>query len=166
MILFPKQIRTESFSYCADKSLDDLKSDIQKLLKESKEWDFYVNLTGQFIGDYAFEMTPKWQFAIIRGLESKISYLNGILYTDESGRTRVDFDVRPNSAITIFFFVFPMIGLWALANANTSDKNNDALLVGLGFTFIVPIVMVVFGHFAKQGIKEDFIKTFDLKPLD
>jgi hypothetical protein len=36
----------------------------------------------------------------------------------------------------------------------------------MAFTFVVPAVMLLLGHLAKQDIKNRFIKTFDLKSIE
>jgi hypothetical protein len=164
--ILPKQIWKEEFDYVSDKSVDSLKSDIQQLFDQTKGWNFPVNLTGEFISDNEFKMTPKWQLVVIRNFEREISYLNGKIFQDEFKRTRVIFTVRPNSIFPIFFFLFPLFGLFALTNNNAGQQRSRILVVGVIFTFVVPIVMLVFGYFAKKGIKDRFITTFNLKPAN
>ncbi len=165
MEFIPKQIWKEEYDYYSDKSVDELKTDIQQLLDKTRGWDFSVNLTGKFTSEFEFEMTPKWQFAIIRGFEQKISYLEGQIFVDEFKRTRVTFNVRPNSTLLIFLFAFPMIGIFALTTGNMKGDKDDAKIAGLAFTFVVPAVMLLLGYFAKQDIKNCFVKAFDLKPV-
>ena len=165
MRLLPKQIWKEEFYYYSDKSVDGLKSEIQQLFAKTKGWNFSVNLKGEFISDYEFKMTPKWQFAVIKSFEREVSYLNGQIFSDELNRTRVTFTVRPNSILLIFFFAFPLFGIFALTTNNIKGDVNEARIVGAIFTFVVPTLMLLFGHLAKQGIKNRFIKTFDLRPV-
>jgi hypothetical protein len=162
----PKQIWKEEFNYYSDKSVDGLKTDIQQLFDKTKGWNFSVNLTGEFTSEFEFKMTPKWQFAIIKNFEREVSYLNGQIHSDELKRTLVTFTVRPNSILLIFFFLFPMFGIFVLTTDNIKGDIEDARIGGLVFTFVVPALMLVFGHFAKQGIKNRFIQTFDLKPIE
>lgn len=166
MRLLPKQIWKEEFNYFSDKSVDGLKTDIQQLFDKTKGWNFSVNLTGEFTSELEFKMTPKWQFAIIKNFEREVSYLKGQIFADEFKRTRVTFTVRPNSILLIFFILFPVFGIIALTTDNITGDINEARIVGLVFTLIAPALMLLFGHFAKQGIKNRFIKTFDLKPIE
>lgn len=166
MKFLPKQIWKEEFNYYSEKSVDGLKTDIQQLFDKTKGWNFSVNLTGEFTSEFEFKMTPKWQFAIIKSFERKVSYLNGQIHSDELKRTLVTFTVRPNSILLIFFFLFPMFGIFALTTDNIKGDIQDARIVGLIFTFVIPALMLVFGHLAKQGIKNRFIKIFNLKPID
>jgi hypothetical protein len=163
--LIPKQIWKEEFDYYSEKSVEGLKADIQQLLEKTKGWNFSVNLTGEFTSEFEFQMTPKWQLVVIMGFERKISYLKGHIFLDEFKRTRVTFTVRPNSIFLIFFFLFPMFGIIALATAANKDAIDEARILGFILTFVAPALIVAFGHFAKQGIKTRFIETFDLKPI-
>ena len=163
--LLPKQILTEEFCYYSDKSIDELKTDIQNLFDKTKGWNFSVNLTGKFISEFEFKMTPKWQLITISNFERDISYLNGQLFSDKLKRTRVVFTVRPNSIFLIFFLIFPIIGTYIFINENTNGDNIDIKIAGLVFTLIVPAITLIIAHFAKQGIKNRFVETFDLKPF-
>lgn len=142
-----------------------MRSEIQQLFDKTKGWNFSVNLTGEFVSDYEFKMTPKWQFAVIRSFEREVSYLNGQIFPDELKRTRVTFTVRPNSILLIFFFLFPVFGLFALTTNNLKGEIDEARIIGLVFTLGVPALMLLFGHFAKQELKNRFVKTFDLRPI-
>ena len=165
MKFLPKQILEEEFQYYSDKSVEGLKTEIQQLFDKTKGWNFSVNLTGEFTSEYEFKMTPKWQFAVIKNFERQVAYLNGKILVDESKRTRVNFSVRPNSILLIFFFLFPMFGIYILTTDKIEGDIVEARIAGLVFTFLVPALMLVFGHFAKQGIKNRFIKTFELRPV-
>lgn len=166
MRLLPKQICIEEFNYFSEKSVDGLKTDIQQLLDKTKGWNFSVNLTGEFTSEFKFKMRPKWQFVIIKSFEREVSYLNGYIFIDELKRTRVTFTVRPNSIFLIFFFLFPVVGIFVLTTDNIQGDIDESRIVGLVLTLVVPALMLLFGHFAKQGIKNRFIKTFDLKPIE
>lgn len=166
MDILPKIIWKEAFSYYSDNSVDGLKKDIQQLFSQSKERDFSINLTGKFTAEFEFQMIPKWQLAVIRNFEREESYLNGTIFSDEENRTRVDFTVRPNSIVPIFFFLFPMFGLIALTAGNENGNMNQGNIVGFVFAFVVPTGMALFGYFAKQSIKKRFVETFDLKPIE
>lgn len=163
MNLIPKQIWKSTYHYYSDQPMDILKADIQQLLDQKEGWTFSVNLKGEFTSEYEFNMTPKWQLANINSYERKISYLEGQIFQDESENTRVDLTIRPNSVLAIFFFLFPFIGFFILIS---DEGKNGHVIGGLVFTLIVPLLMLLFGHFAKSGIKDTFVRAFDLKQLD
>lgn len=165
MRLLPKQLWKEEFRYYSEKSVDGLKSDIQHLFEKSKDWNFSINLTGEFITEYEFKMTPNWQFVDIQNFERKVSYLKGQLFQDELKRTCVTFTVRPNSIFLIFFFLFPVFGILALTNINTNGDTYN-IIAGLVFTLGLPVLMLIVGHYTKQALKNRFIKTFNLKPIE
>jgi len=166
--LLPRQISKETFDYISDKTVDSLKADIQRLFDKTSGWDFSINLTGEFTSDNKFKMIPKWQLTYIRGAESKIAYLDGQIFQDEHKRTRVKFTVRPNSIYAIFFFAFPLFGVLVLTgdNINGVKERSTLIIGGLFLILVVPTIMVIFGHFAKKGIKERFIKIFNLRPVN
>lgn len=166
MRILPKQIWKEEFNYYSDKSVDELKADIQQLLNKTRGWDFSVNLVGEFTSEFEFEMTPKWQFVMISNYERNVSYLNGQIYSDELKRTRVTFSVRPNSISLIFSFLFPIFGILFLTTINTRSDIEKNIIISLVFIFVVPAFMLSFGYFAKQQIKNRFVKTFSLKPIE
>ena len=59
-----------------------------------------------------------------------------------------------------------MIGIFALTTGNMKGDQEEAKMVGLAFIFVVPVVMLLLGYFAKQDIKNCFVKTFDLKSIE
>ena len=164
MRFLPKQIWKEEFNYYSDKSVNGLKTDIQQLFDETEGWNFSVNLVGEFTSEFEFTMTPKWQFIFIKNFERQISYLKGHIFSDEFKRTQVTFTVRPNSIFLIFFFICPMFGISALTTDNING-DDEVRIVGLILTTAAPALMLLFGHFAKKGIKNRFVRTFDLKPI-
>jgi len=164
--LLPKQIWKEEFNYYSDKSVEGLKKDIKQLFEGKKLKNYSVNLTGEFTSEFEFKMTPKWQLVNIKNFERELSYLNGNIFADEFKRTRVIFTVRPNSIFMIFFFGFPFFGLIGLTDGNLNSEFDETRIIGLVFTFAVPTLMLLFGHLAKQGIKNNFINALNLKPIE
>jgi hypothetical protein len=165
MKLIPKHIWKEEFHYYSDNTVDGLKSEIQQLFDKTKGLNFSVNLTGEFTFDNEFKMTPKWQLVYIRNFEKDLSYLNGKIFSDEMNRTRVTFTVRPNSVFLIMFFAFLLFGLFELISNNLFKDVYYASIFGVIFILVIPTLMLLFGHLAKQGIKNRFIETFDLRPV-
>ncbi len=166
MRLLSKYIWKEELNYFSEKSVENFKKDIQQLFDNKKGRFSSVNLTGEFISEFEFKMTPKWQLVNIKNFETEISYLKGKIFSDENKKTTITFTVRPNSIFLIFFFLFPILGFLALTTRNLSGDINETRITGLLLTFAAPAIMLLFGHFAKQGIKERFIKTFNLKPVE
>ena len=149
-------------SYYSDKSVDELQADIQLLF--NGEWGFFVNLDGEFTSEHEFKMSPLVQAMPIRWLETQQSFLYGSIQQNEAKRTVVTFSVRANSIFTVFFFLFPLIGLatWNKDSTISADKINE---VALTFIFFVPSLMMAISYFLKRAIKNRFINTFDLKPI-
>jgi hypothetical protein len=166
MSILPKQIWEEEFTYYSDKSIDEFRMDIQQLLHKSKEWDFSINLTGAFISEFEFEMTPKWQSSFIKNYERSISYLKGQIHTDAFKRTLVTFTVRPNYIVLIFSFLSAMFGIFALSPDNIKGDVENARIAQLVFIFVIPVLTLAFGYFVKQEIKNTFVKTFNLKSIE
>lgn len=162
MHIIPEALITSSYAYRSDKPLEELKAEIRQLLNDTKDWTNSVNLCGSFTAEFEFEMTPRWQFAIIRSFEQKISYLDGKLLPDENGKACVVFSVRPNSIFSIFFFVFPLLGVLALMNSNQPNKVEIATL----FIGIFPGLMLLVGYFGKKGLKDTFVDYFSLREME
>ncbi|MEJ7677778.1 MAG: hypothetical protein WKG06_07910 [Segetibacter sp.] len=162
MKILLKYIWREVFDYYANRSVDDLRLEIQQLFNRQGA-NFSINLTGKFISEYEFEMTPKWQFIMIRNYENEIAYLKGRIFQDKEQKTRATFTVRPNSIFLIFFFIFPIIGILVLSKSGQNYKDTLAAYL---FIIAVPLIVLAFGYFAKQGIKNRFIATFNLRPYN
>ena len=143
----------------------DITVEIKDLLKKTKGLNFSVNLAGTFTSHNEFAITPKWQFAIIRGAEREIAYLKGKIYQDNKGRTRASFTVRPNSIFPFFFFVFPVFGILMLTTNISKSYDGEIMAAGIIFTLLIPFVMLALGNSAKQKLKDRFVKTFDLKTV-
>jgi hypothetical protein len=128
MHLLPKQIRKEEYHYYSDKSVEDLKTDIQQLFKEMEGWSSSANLTGEFVSEYEFVMTPKWQLAT-RAFERETPYLDGQIFRNDLDITQVAFTVRPNSIFVIFFFAFPLFGFFALMSDNVKGDKTETVII-------------------------------------
>jgi hypothetical protein len=164
--LIPKQILSEYYCYYSDRTVDDLKTEIQQLFDKTSGWNFSINLKGTFTAENEFKAMPKWQLVQIRGGESnEIASITGKIFQNEFHQTEVDFKVSPNSIIPILFFIFPVIGILALTHQKIGGDKNDAIIVGICFTFLVPTLMLILGYQAKKGLKERFVDTFGLREL-
>lgn len=157
-----KPLFPEKFDYYSEKPANRLKADIQKLFSKTKAEYSGVNLKGKFTSEFEFTMTPKLQFITIKFFEKELSFLEGEIYSDEFKRTRVTFWVRANSIFFIFFFIFLIVGITILNNTS----NDDGIRLGLFLTFVIPLLKLFVAHIAKQLIKDRFINTFDLKPIE
>jgi hypothetical protein len=164
--LLPKKIWKEEFQYYSEKSIEELKNQIQELFSVSQDKIGGVNLTGAFTSEFEFEMTPIWQLIRIRNFERSESYLKGRIFSDELNRTCVTFTVRPNSIFLMFTFLFPLFGLAVLTSDNVKSDKNDLKIVGFVFTLLVPAIMLVSAHLANRRIKKTFVETFNLKPIE
>jgi hypothetical protein len=165
MNLLPAPLRKEYFQYYSPKPIDKLKEDIQGVLDSAKAWNASVNLQGSFTGRYEFSLTPKFQMMHIRNFERKVAYIHGKLRPDDTNSTIVDFSVRPNSIFTIFFVVFPCIGILGfIKNIGPEDTTDLLILCGL-LMFVFPLFFVGMSYVAKQDVKNRFVDTFRLKPI-
>lgn len=163
--IIPKQLWKEYYEYYSYKPLDELHDDIKKLLDKTYGFNFSVNLTGRFVSENEFKMTPKWSFTNIQFFEHNISYLRGKLYLDDQSITRVDFNIRPNSILVFFFFIFIVLGVVYAQAAFLEPDNNEENLPLAIVCGIVSLSQIPIGYFSTRGIKKRFISTFNLKPI-
>jgi hypothetical protein len=137
---------------------------MQQLFDKTKGWNFSVNLKGSFTTGNEFEITPKWQLIHIRGGgQSEIASIKGEIFQNEFKQTKVDFKVRPNSIIPVFFILLPVIGIFMLIGGKAKGNENTVMLIALCLTFLGPILLLVLGHQAKKGLKDRFVDTFGLR---
>lgn len=165
MNLLPKLLWKEEYNYYSDRSVNELRNDIQLLFNETDSQAASVNLTGEFISDTEFRMTPKRQFLVIRNYEHETSYLDGQILLNELDKTQVTFTVRPNSIFAIFFFLFPVLGLLSLLFVNKGQPDRQSQFISLVFIVIAPVMMLGQSYYFKQSIRNRFIKKFNLKPI-
>lgn len=158
MNILEKIIWKESLTCVSQQNPNKLKDQIEKVCLVHKK----INLTGKFISDNEFELTPRWQAINIRSYERELSFLKGKIYVDELNQTKVDFSVRPNSIFVIFFFIFPIVAIFIYF----SNTNEDYLLPVLIFGIIVPLICLGIGQISRNIIRDRFIETFNLKKID
>jgi hypothetical protein len=166
MQLLPKQLRKEEFEYYSEQSVEELREHIRYVLSEPPTLDYSVNLVGKFISENQFKMTPKWQFIPIRNYERDEAYLDGRMIPQDKNRTQVKFSIRPNTVFVILFFVFPFGSLMFLSTYFLDTTNNIGFLGGVfAFAVVVPGINLLLAGSAKKRIKENFISTFHLQPI-
>lgn len=154
----------DTYHYYTDQPMEDFKADVRQLLERTQSLNFSVNLTGEFIAADEFKMTPKWSFITTRGFEPDPSYLHGYIFQDEWKRTRVTFTIRPNSVFPLFSIAFPLFFLMLLVNNTPDDaKTRIAIVVMI---VVLPLFLWAVGHYAKEGIRNRFIQTFGLTPVE
>jgi hypothetical protein len=169
MKYFPKYITEDFYEFYSEKPIGIFEEEMKVLFLKTQGWDFSVNLCGKFYSNKEFEVTPKWQLTQIRifgSLERDVAYIRGRLLQSESSpsRTIIIFSVRPNLIFKFFFLAFPIFAfLGVFFNWDTS-KRIESILVGSVFIVIVPIVMCLFGYYAKQNLKNRFVEYFGLIP--
>ena len=103
----------EKHEYYADQSAGEFKVELSRVLRQSYAWKIPVNMSGDFISENEFEVSPKWQFVFIKNHEREVSYLKGKLEPDNN-RTKVVFTVRPNTIFLILAVMIPIFGVLAL----------------------------------------------------
>lgn len=164
MKILPRQLRKENYSYFSSKSVADLKGDFKRLF-DSKWYDFSTNLDGEFKKDDEFIITKKITFWSSPAGNS-YTLLKGKL-SSENRQTRIDLTVIPNPIVNIFTFVFPIFGLMSFYVTIFSPKENwnETLVVGIVFTFLVPIASAFYSQFAKNDLRNKFVETFKLTKM-
>ncbi len=157
-----KAFRREEFQYYADQSPAALRADLQALMKNPANWwDF--PLRGKFMSEYAFKLSHELRFKGDPGLIGNTSDLEGLIFQDQQLRTRVSFSVRSNPIFAVFFFLMLLISPVFLMSPNAEGHTYTAV----GFVFAVTCLAIPFGfaYFSKHNLKDDFISTFQLRPL-
>lgn len=166
MELLPKQLRKEEFEYYSDKSVKAFRIEMEQLFEKTYGLNFSINLVGEFVSEDEFKITPKWQFIIIRHFERDAAYLNGKIISQGKNSTLVKFSVRPNSIFVIFFFVFPVISVALLISYFNGDSGKTDMLVVIAvFGIVTPLVSMLIARSVKNGIKQTFVTTFNLQPI-
>lgn len=161
MQLLPKQLLTEEFSYHAEKSLDELRDEMQQLFEKARGFNFSVNLAGKFTSSYAFEVKPKYRPGYTSGFGKNTVYLAGKIRQGDNNHARVTLLVKPNAMFIIVFFVSLVWGLYRLLFVHSYSASD--IIADVVFILVIPFVTAVWAHLAKAGIKNRFVKVFGLK---
>jgi len=164
MNLVPKQIWKENYSYYSTKSIEDFKNDLKELLaKTGRFWDFSTNLTGGFISENEFELTPKWQLVYFRP-HGSVSYLNGQIISDKIG-TVIKFTVTPNWIFPFLILILPITTIIIFIATRKIQTDKNGIIGEATMLFILPAVTYLFCNLTKRAIKNRFINYFKLTEL-
>ncbi len=168
---FPAAITSEFIEYTTHLSLDQFKTEIQKLIKESQNLGFSVNLTGKVLNENEFYITSKWNFGPL--VSGPISYLNHSVptnlrvftYQNENKVTQVNLLVSPNSYYPLLFILCPISLLVLLWFYTKESGSAGVYTIILFLAILIPIIMVVISKTLKRKLKDQFVKYFDLKKV-
>jgi len=167
---FPAGITSEFFEYTTHLSLDQFKTEIQNLIKETQNLGFSVNLTGKVLNENEFYITSKWNFGPL--VSGPVSYLHHsdptnlriFTYQNENKETQVNLLVTPNSYYPLLFILCPisLLILWFCTNESGSA---GVYAIILFLAFLIPIITVIISKILKRKLKDKFVKYFDLKKM-
>jgi hypothetical protein len=159
--MIDKIFNIERLEYKSNLSTQDFKNKLDTIFNQGT-FNYKYNLTGKFINDYEFKATDKWTIGLyIRSFENDPAYLKGKIKATNSGII-LNVTVRPNSIFSIFGFLFPIAGIFALFATGFGSTNEDGLIVGLAFV-IIGLIFYPLGKFLRNRLRKKFEKYLDLK---
>lgn len=156
----------ETVTYIVNAPKETVVQQLDTLFMERSSLFKSPNLSGQFV-DYpdSFTMTPKWSPAFIRNFERRAAYLKGIIRETESGKTKIEIAVRPNSIFGILFLPFAIFGIYNLIKAFTVQGNQSNLYGGFFLLVIgLPLIIGIAKGMA-GGLQEDFERYLNIHPV-
>lgn len=162
MKFIPRHLRSDNYSFHSQKSVADLKADLQTLF-DNKWYDFSINLTGDFTSDNEFQITKKISFVFSKSGSSGSTKLKCKIHADKE-KTIVDVIVKPNPQLYVWTIVPPILALsilYSIIFHSTNDLPVAIIIIIINF-FIVPIAALFFGQAAKTELKDTFVDTFKL----
>ena len=162
MKFIPRYLRTENYLFYSQKSVVDLKSDLQALF-DNKWYDISVNLSGDFVTDNEFHVTKKISFVFSKNGSSSFTKLKCKIYSDNK-KTIIDIAVKPNPQLYVWTIIPPMFALVMLYSIISHPTNNLPVAIFIiAFTFfIIPVAARFYGQAAKTELKNIFVDTFKL----
>jgi len=151
---------TTSQRYTVYDSIANVRNDIKSVI-ERRPFDFSTNLTGRFLNETDFTVSPKWSFSFIRWLETDLTYLRGKL-TYEAPKTLIVITVRPNSVFVIGFYFSMILAILEPLGISTFSKENT--LVKFWFFPLFATIILAQIIFSTSRIKRRFEKLLSLNP--
>lgn len=161
MKFLPQYLKTEFYTYYSQKSVSELKSDLNALF-ENKWYDFSVNLSGEFINQNEFQVTKKISFVFSKNGSTASTKLKCKLYTDNKS-TLIDIAVKPSPQLyvwTIIPALFALLILYSIILHSTNDLTVGIIIIAI--LFMLPFAARLYGQAAKNELKITFADTFKL----
>ncbi|MGB8194968.1 MAG: hypothetical protein WCF67_23735 [Chitinophagaceae bacterium] len=153
---FKKTFGFETFTYMADKSMEDVVQSLHLLFTDKNRMSRSPDLKGKFV-DFpeSFSITPKTSFGSRTG-ESFPAILKGLISKQDVDTTKIEITIRANR-IFVVFFVLSLA--WLPVNiykAITDFHWSYLLIIGLIVTCMLPAAF-----YGAQGMKEQLKRNFE-----
>ena len=164
MKLIPRHLRPDYYSFCSQKSVGDLKTDLQTLF-DNNWYDFSVNLTGDFTSDNDFQITKKISASFSKSGSSGSTSLKCKVYAD-TDKTVVDIIVKPNPQLyvwTIVPLLFALLMLYSIVRHSTNDLTVAIVIIVI--LLLIPFAARFYGQATKTELKDTFVETFKLTKI-
>lgn len=161
MKLIPKHLRSDIYKFSSEKSIAELKSDLNSLF-DAKWYDTSINLTGHFSSDNEFQISKKMMLAFFSSGSGGYTKLKCKLYAD-TDKTIVDIVVKPSIQAYVGTILPPLIGLDMLYSVVCYGSNEVIIAIIISLVLLIfPFGVFFFVQSAKNELKNTFAATFKL----
>lgn len=163
MRLFPKQILDEEFIYSSTLSEVDLTNKIKETLEISSGFNFDLNLTGKFVSEDTFCITPKWQL----GANSTLLFhsdtnLRGKIQKKNQYETLIVLCVTPHSLFPTSFLLSPIVFITFLFTSIKANLGIVFYILTVSLLILTPIVILFLSNLSKKRLRKRFATHFNL----
>lgn len=164
MLTFPRQITSEFYKYTSSLSMDRFINAVDDL---SNQKNSIVSLVGKFNNDNEFEMTSKWKVGPFTYCSSlyRPTIIKGYIFKNDNAQTQVNILVSPHSFVQLLFFVLPIFYAVIFFTIESSQKDLEFYILICTSFILTPIILLLFGMFLKNRLKNRFIKYFNLSQI-
>lgn len=162
--MIDKILNIERLEYKSNLTTQDFKNKLDTIFNQGT-FKFKYNLSGKFINNYEFKATDKWTIGVyIRSFENDPAYLKGKIKETGDGLI-LNVTVRPNSIFSIFGFIFPIAGIFAMFATGFGSTSEDGLIAGLTF-ILIGLIFYPLGRFLRNRLRNKFEQYLDLKRVE
>ena len=165
----PIQVCSENFAYLSDLSVDNLRGEIKKMLDKAWDLNFSPNMTGDFLSENEFKITPRFTFAysapsLIR-MKPRTTLL-GTISKNENNVTQINLTIDPNPLFSTLFIFFPILmSIVTLLLLIKGLLNFPATIVLICFTIVFSYVILDISKIAKLQLLNRFVTYFSLTAI-
>lgn len=136
---------------------------LQSLIDGSKGFYARVNLTGRFTDHpNEFVLTPKWSLSFIKGFETELSYLKGVVSESSVEQTKLIISVRPNIIFFLLFLTSSFIGIKNLYDLIVEGWSEELLVGFLFFSVFFNGAVIYIARGVSKSISERFKRYFSI----
>jgi hypothetical protein len=166
MNFIPQHLKTDNYSYYSQKSVVDLKSDLQTLF-DNKWNNFSVNLTGNFTSDNEFQITKKISFVFSKSGACTSSKLKCKIYANGE-KTIIDISIKPNPQLYFWTIIPLMVVILMLYSTlfHSTDDLSFEIIIGALFFLLIPIFARFYWQSKKMNLKNTFVEAFKLTQMN